>query len=542
MNKTYLLAIDQGTSATKAVVFNADGRIVAKGTEPLASYYPQPGFVEQNPLEIYQNVLAAVKSCLARFRAEVSSDVSRIRTCGISNQRETFCLWNAEGRPLCPALVWPCKRSVNICNRLRGSSLEQEIIRRTGLIVDPYFSGTKLIWLYENNPEIYSAIEDGRALFGTVDTWLLYKLTGGRNYYTDYTNASRTLFFNIDHLSWDPYLLSQFQLSGLKLPETRPSSFDFGDTDFEGLLPSRISINALIGDSHAAAFGERCFSPGTAKATLGTGCSILLNTGKKRSPSANGMVATICWSTGDRVDYALEGIIVSCGATIQWLKENLGLMNESEESEAMARSIPSSNGVYLIPAFNGLGAPHWNMDVKAMITGLTLGCNKNHIVRAALESIPYRIKDVISAMEQCSRIPLTQLRVDGGISKNRFIMQFLSDLLGKEVVNIGIQDVSAFGAACLAGLQKGIFQNLDRLPQNVLNEVKYHVCDHGNGEEIQKNYEGWIREIERLNTSVTMHKTDKDGMKKTQRRHRIEETVEKRVQVFANKESNHAVS
>jgi glycerol kinase len=536
MKKTYLLAIDQGTSATKAVVFNAEGRIVAKGTEPLASYYPQPGFVEQDPLEIYQNVLAAVKSCLDRFRAEVSSDVSQIRACGISNQRETFCLWDADGRPLCPALVWPCKRSVNICARIRGSSLEQEIIRRTGLIADPYFSGTKLIWLYENNPAIKSAIEDGRVLFGTVDTWLLYKLTGGRSYYTDYTNASRTLFFNIDRLSWDPYLLEQFHLSGLKLPQARSSSFDFGDTDFDGLLPSRIGIHALIGDSHAAAFGERCFSPGTAKATLGTGCSILLNTGRKRIPSANGMVATICWSAGDRVDYALEGIIVSCGATIQWLKENLGLMNESEESEAMARSVPNSHGVYLIPAFNGLGAPHWNMDVKAAITGLTLGCTKNHIVRAALESIPYRIKDVIAAMEECSHIPLTHLRVDGGISKNRFIMQFMSDLLRKEVVNIGIQDVSAFGAACLAGLQKGIFPGLDRLPQNALNEVQYHACESGNEEEIQKNYEGWIREVRRLNAPVTVPQADRDGLKKRQRRRRIEETVEKQVQVFIDKE------
>lgn len=536
MNNTYLLAIDQGTSATKAVVFNTEGRIVAKGTEPLASYYPQPGFVEQEPLEIYQNVLAAVKSCLAQFRAEVSSDVSRIRTCGISNQRETFCLWDAEGRPLCPAVVWQCKRSVNICNRLQGSSLEQEIIRRTGLIADPYFSGTKLIWLYENNPGIKSAIEGGDAFFGTVDTWLLYKLTGGRSYYTDYTNASRTLFFNIDHLCWDPYLLAQFRLSGLKLPEAHPSSFDFGDTDFEGLLPSRISIHALVGDSHAAAFGERCFSPGTAKATLGTGCSILLNTERKRIPCTNGMMTTICWSAGDRVDYALEGIIVSCGATIQWLKENLGLMHEIEESEAMARSVPNSNGVYLIPAFSGLGAPHWNTDVKAVITGLTLDCNKNHIVRAALESISYRIKDVITAMEQCSHIPLTQLRVDGGISKNQFIMQFLSDLLGKEVVNIGIQDVSAFGAACLAGLQKGIFQDLDRLPQNVLNEIKYRACDHGNSEEIQKNYEGWTREIERLNTPATVYKTDREAGKKRQRRHRIEETAEKKVRVFVNKE------
>lgn len=505
MKKTYLLAIDQGTSLTKAVIFDIQGRIMAKGSEPLTSYYPRPGFVEQNPLEIYQSVLGAVKSCLARFRAEVSPDLSQIKTCGISNQRETFCLWDTEGKPLYAALVWPCKRSAEICGRLRGSCLEQEIIRRTGLIADPYFSGTKLIWLCEHNSEIKCAIEDGRVLFGTVDTWLLYKLTGGRSYYTDYTNASRTLFFNIDDFFWDQYLLQQFKLSRLNLPDPRPSSFDYGVTDFDGLLPDGVSISALIGDSHAAAFGERCFSPGTAKATLGTGCSILLNTGSKRVPSANGMVTTICWSAGDRVDYALEGIIVSCGATINWLRDNLGLLKESADSEAMAQSVPNNNGVYFVPAFNGLGAPYWNMDVKAVIAGLTLGCDKNHIVRAALESIPYQIKDVIGAMEACSNIPLRQLRVDGGISRNRFIMQFMTDLLSKEIVNVGIQDVSAFGAACLAGLQTGIFEDLDHLPVNVLDEVRYYASVGKNVKEIQKNYEIWLKEIQRLNAPCTIH-------------------------------------
>lgn len=270
----------------------------------------------------------------------------------------------------------------------------------------------------------------------------------------------------------------------------------------------------MIGDSHAAAFGEGCFSPGTAKATMGTGCSILLNTGSKRVPSANGMVATICWSTGDRVDYALEGIIISCGATINWLKDNLGLLKESSESEAMAQSVPNSNGVSLVPAFNGLGAPYWNMDVKALITGLTLGCNKNHIIRAALESIPYQIKDVIKAMEFSCNIPLKQLRVDGGLSQNKFIMQYLADLLQKEVTNIGMQDVSAFGAACLAGLQVGIFQTLDQLPQNVLNEVKYDACDRDNGEEIQKNYDRWQWAVQRLNASGSVPAPDIDRSKK----------------------------
>lgn len=532
MKDTYLLAIDQGTSATKAIIFDAEGRIAAKGSEPLASCYPRPGFVEQDPLEIYRNVLAAVKSCLARFQAGVSPDLSQIVTCGISNQRETFCLWDESGRPRCPAIVWQCKRSADICNRLRGSSLEQAINHRTGLIADPYFSGTKLIWLCEQSPEIRSAVESGQALFGTVDTWLLYRLTKGKSYYTDYTNASRTLLFNIDRLSWDPYLLQQFNLSGLRLPDVRPSSSNFGTTDFDGLLPSPIRIGALVGDSHAAAFGERCFSPGTAKATLGTGCSILLNTGAERVPSARGMVTTICWSAGDRVDYALEGIIVSCGATISWLKDSLGLLSESAESEAMAQSVPNSNGVCLIPAFSGLGAPHWNMNVKAVITGLTLGCNRNHLVRAALESIPYRIKDVIAAMEQCSRIPLRQLYVDGGISKNRFIMQYMADLLDREIINIGIQDVSAFGAACLAGLQKGIFQGLDRLPQTALHEIRYCASDRFSSGEVQKNYERWMTEVQRLSAFEDVDRPDAEEMKPSKRRRRIEETAEEKLPAF----------
>lgn len=534
MKKDYLLSIDQGTSATKAVIFDAEGRIVAKGTEPLISSYPQPGFVEQDPLAIYENVLAAVKSCLAQFRALVCSDLSRIRACGISNQRETFCLWDAQGRPLYPAVVWQCRRSAEICGRLQGSWLEQEIMRRTGLIADPYFSGTKLVWLYENQPDIRAAIQGGRAFFGTVDTWLLYKLTGGRRYLTDYTNACRTLLFHIDRLGWDAELLAEFQLSGLKLPEVRPSTFAFGETDFEGLLPDRIRIDAMVGDSHAAAFGERCFSPGTAKATLGTGCSVLLNTGSRRVSSVNGMMSTICWSAGDRVDYALEGIIVSCGATIQWLRDNLGLMRESEESEAMACSVPNNHGVYLIPAFSGLGAPYWNRDVKGVISGLTLGCNKNHLVRAALESIPYQIQDVLGAMEDRSGVSLSQLRVDGGISRNGFIMQWLADLLGKEVINVGIQDVSAFGAACLAGLQAGFFADLERLPQQGLGEVRYQAGPRA--AEVKQSYQGWLQELERLTRPSAMYKSDRETrQKKEQSPIRIEERTEKRVETFVLK-------
>jgi glycerol kinase len=496
MDDSYILAVDQGTSGTKAVVFDTQGQIRAQATEPLTSYFPQPGFVEQEPEEIFQNVLASVRACVAQYRETVSTDLRQIKTCGISNQRETFLLWDRDGKPLCRAIVWQCKRSVEICNRLKDSSLEDKIKARTGLMIDPYFSGTKLLWLYENAAKVRQAIDTGQAFFGTVDTWLLYRLTCEQQYLTDYTNASRTLFFNLDQLQWDQDLLAEFGLSQLRLPELRPSSDLYGSSNFAGIFARDIPISALIGDSHAAAFGEGCFSPGTAKATLGTGCSILLNTGSQRIRSTQGMVTTICWSTRERVDYALEGIIVTCGATIAWLRDNLGLFAQSRDTQAMAQAAEDSHGVYLVPAFSGLGTPHWRMDLKAAITGLTLGCDKNHIVRAALESIPFQIKDVLDAMEQDSDIPLQQLQVDGGITANGFVMQCLADLLGTQVVNIGIQEVSALGAAHLAGLQQGTFKQLAPLAQG--REKLYSPGSPADRESMQQRYQGWIKAVQQL--------------------------------------------
>lgn len=496
MRTEFILAVDQGTSGTKAVVFDTAGVVVAKATEPLTSQFPRPGFVEQNPVEIYKNALASVRKCLAAFEVATSCDLDAIVACGISNQRETFVLWDESGEPLCDAIVWQCKRSVDICNRLRGTELERQIKQRTGLIVDPYFSATKLLWLCENNPDLAAAIGAGKAWFGTVDTWLLYKLTDGTRYLTDHTNASRTLLFNLDELDWDRHLLTEYGLNSLKLPEVQPSSSPFGATDFEGLLPGPIPISAMIGDSHAAAFGERCFSSGTAKATLGTGCSILLNTGSKKVASRAGMVTTICWSTPQRIDYALEGIIVTCGATIDWLRDNLGLYADSSQTEEMAASLADNAGVYLVPAFSGLGAPHWKMDLRAAVLGLTFGCNKSHVVRAALESIPYQIKDVIAAMEDESGVGLQQLNVDGGITGNEFVMRFLADLLATEVVNIGIADVSALGAALLAGLHEGVFEDIARLPQ--LGTKKRVYAPGPDAQAIQTAYAGWTRAVQTL--------------------------------------------
>jgi glycerol kinase len=496
MNETFILAVDQGTSATKTVVFDKSARIVAKATEPLKSFFPQPGFVEQVALEIYQNVLASVKKCLNQYRQSVSNDLTKIKTCGISNQRETFVLWDKSGRPLSNAVIWQCKRSVEICSRLKKSGLEKEVNKRTGLIIDPYFSGTKIIWLYENDSTIKSAIDSGEAYFGTIDTWLLFKLTKGKSYCTDYTNACRTLFFNINDLQWDKYLLEKFNLQNLNLPQPQPSSYLYGQSDFEGLFSDKINISAMIGDSHAAAFGEGCFSSGDAKATMGTGSSILLNIGSKSVKSENGMVTTICWSMPDRVDYALEGIIVTCGATINWLCDQLGLFEDSRETEKIALSIEDNNGVYLVPAFSGLGAPHWKMAAKAAILGLNLGSNSKHIVRAALESIPYQIKDVISAMEQDSGATLKELKVDGGITANRFVMQFLANLLKTNVINIGLEEVSALGAACLAGLQQNIFADLAQLKKLATDKKKF--SPNKDMKNVQAYYEGWKKAVERL--------------------------------------------
>lgn len=483
----YILAIDQGTSGTKTIIFDEEGKAISKSTDPLKTYFLEGGFVEQDPEEIYNNVLTSVQKCIEAFKTN-GGTVAEIKACGISNQRETFVVWDENGKPLHNAVVWQCKRSIQICERLKKEGLEEQINYKTGLIVDPYFSGTKLIWLYENVSEVRNAIDEGKAYFGTVDAWLLYKLTNGKSYFTDYTNASRTLFFNLKDLTWDKELLNVFKISKINLPETVPSSFHFGETDFNGIFHNSIPITGMIGDSHAAAFGEGCYSPGTAKATLGTGSSILMNIGSGTRSSQNGMVTTICWSTEDRVDYALEGVIVSCGSTIEWIKNELGLINDSKATEAMATSVSDNNGVYLIPAFSGLGAPHWDMNRKASITGLTFDCNKNHIVRAALESIPYQIKDVIAAMEQDAGIELEELMVDGGITSNRFVLQFLADLLKRKIVTIGMQDVSALGAAYMAGLKTGIYKSIEHL--KTLNSNKNFV-EPSENEKISGWYEGW---------------------------------------------------
>jgi len=486
---TYILAIDQGTNSSKAIIFDENAHMIARGATDVESRHPHPGFVEQDPEAIYQSVLSAVRKCIDIFQRTVRIELDDIKVCGISNQRETIILWDKSGTPLYNALSWQCKRSMDICNRIIGSKLEDEIINRTGLIADPYFSATKIKWLYENVDSVREAIDKGNAFAGTVDSWLLYKLTGGKSFLTDHTNASRTLLFNIHKKEWDSVLLRKFGLKNLILPEAVPSAHQFGKTTFEGLFSKPVKITAMIGDSHAAAFGERCFEPGEAKASLGTGSSILMNTGEKPVTSKNGLVTTICWSLPGRTDYALEGIIVTAGATIQWLRDKVEMFLHPMESEKMAASVPDNDGVYFVPAFSGLGAPHWKMGSKAIISGLTFSATKNHIVRAALESIPYQIKDVISAMESEAGVPLKDLNADGGITSNNFVMQFIADLLKTNVRTLQLADVSALGAAYIAGLQGGIFKDFEALKE--INHPQRRYIPGDKRVIVQEYYKGW---------------------------------------------------
>lgn len=488
----YILAIDQGTSSTKSIIFDEKGDALAKGHADLHTNYFDNGFVEQNPENIYQNVLDSVSLCVQDFENKgFNSD--EIVSCGISNQRETFILWDKSGKALTPAIVWACKRSIEICQRLINEGQNEIIRQKTGLIIDPYFSATKLLWLLENDADLKAKLDKGEVYFGTVDCWLLWKMTDGKSYKTDYTNAHRTLLFNIHTLEWDKEILKLWGLEKLNLPEVCPSSHDFGVIDnmvLKAPIGGLVAITAMIGDSHAATFGEGCFEAGTAKVTLGTGSSIMMNTGSKPVNSANGMLSTICWSTENRLDYALEGAIVACGSTIEWVKNELGFFKDVAETETMALAVNDNAGVYLIPAFSGLGAPHWQMSRKASIEGMTFGTSKNHIVRAALESIPYQIKDVISAMQKDMNGELKSISVNGGLTRNGFVIRFLTDLLALPLQKQSNPDVSALGAAYLAGLKSGIFESIEQLKK--LNAEKIDVLlPNPHNQSVTSGYEGW---------------------------------------------------
>jgi len=455
----YILAIDQGTTSSKAILFDQEGKPVAIEQQEFSQIYPQPGWVEHDPEEIWRVSLEVMRGVI--FKSGIKPE--QVVSIGITNQRETTVLWDKNtGKPVSNAIVWQCRRTANICSDLKEKDLESTFREKTGLVIDAYFSGTKVKWLLDNIEGTREKAEKGQLSFGTIDSWLIYKLTGGKVHVTDFSNASRTLMFNIHKLKWDDEILSILDVPKKILPETRPSSEVYGKTEKE-LFGFEIPIGGIAGDQQAAAFGQVCFFKGMAKNTYGTGSFLLMNTGEKAITSRHGLLTTIGWGLKDRVYYALEGSIFITGAVVQWLRDGLRIVDEAKDTEWMARSVPDTGGVYLVPAFSGLGAPHWDMYARGIIVGLTRGTNKKQIVRAGLESIAYQSRDVVEAMEKDAEIKIQNLRVDGGAADNDFLMQFQADILGVPVERPRTTETTALGAAYLAGLAVNFWKDIDEI-------------------------------------------------------------------------------
>ena len=456
--KKYVIALDQGTTSSRAIVFDRAQRVCAVAQEPFTQLYPQPGWVEHNAMEIYSSVVDVLSEAMAKCGLTGES----VAAIGITNQRETTVVWDREtGVPVCNAIVWQCRRTAELCEEIKKNEALTDYIRQTtGLLVDAYFSATKIKWILDNVPGAREKAERGQLLFGTMDTWLIWKLTGGKKHVTDYTNASRTMLFDIHALRWDERICRELDIPMSMLPEVRPSSCYFGAAEFGG---SEIPICGAAGDQQAALFGQTCFERGEAKNTYGTGCFLLMNTGADCITSRNGLVTTIAASVGGRLDYALEGSVFVGGAVIQWLRDEMGLIRDAADSEYFAKKAADTGGVYLVPAFTGLGAPYWDMYARGAIVGITRGTRPEHIIRAALESIAFQSADLIRAMEKDTGAALTGLKVDGGASRNDFLMQFQSDIIGGEVNRPRLLETTALGAAGLAGLEAGVWSGLDEL-------------------------------------------------------------------------------
>ena len=450
----FILALDQGTTSSRAIVFDAQGRACGVAHEEFRQIYPQPGWVEHDPKEIWDTQLRTAKQALQHAKIQ-PTDVAAI---GITNQRETAVLWErASGKPVHNAIVWQCRRTAPMCDRLKADGLERTFRSRTGLVVDAYFSGTKVAWLLSHVKGLRPRARRGEICFGTVDSWLVYNLTGGRVHATDMTNASRTLLYNIKRNAWDAKLCEVLKVPEEMLPAVMQSSEVVGVTD-KRVFGAEVPIAGIAGDQQAALFGQACFKPGMAKNTYGTGCFLLMNVGQKPVMSKTGLLTTIAWGMDGKVTYALEGSIFIAGAAIQWLRDELGLIKDAAETEALAESVPDTGGVYFVPAFVGLGAPYWDASARGTIVGLTRGSNRAHLVRAALESMAYSTRDVLECMERDSGRKLRSLKVDGGVVANRFLMQWQSDMLGVPVIRPTISETTALGAAYLAGLAVGYWK------------------------------------------------------------------------------------
>jgi glycerol kinase len=463
LTKKYILAIDQGTTSCRAILFDRQSQVVGTAQKEFRQLYPQPGWVEHDPEEIWSTQIGVIAELLARQQAG-AQDIAAI---GITNQRETTVVWEkSTGKPLYNAIVWQCRRTASICDALKEQGLTETVRAKTGLLIDAYFSATKIKWILDNVEGAKAQAARGELLFGTIDTWLVWKLTGGKAHVTDYSNASRTMLYNIRELCWDEEILAALEIPASLLPEVKPSSGILAATDPKTFFGDSIPIAGIAGDQQAALFGQTCFESGMCKSTYGTGCFMLMNTGDKLYTSGAGLLSTIAWGLDGEVCYALEGSVFIAGAVVQWLRDELKLVETAADSEYFAAKVEDNGGVYLVPAFTGLGAPHWDMQAKGAIFGLTRGNNKNHIIRAALESIAYQTKDILAAMEDDSGIRLKMLKVDGGAVANNLLMQFQADILNVTVERPACIETTALGAAYLAGLAIGFWADRQELRDN----------------------------------------------------------------------------
>ncbi|AXY00445.1 glycerol kinase [Vibrio alfacsensis] len=502
-NSKYIIALDQGTTSSRAVILDHDANIVNVSQREFAQIYPQAGWVEHDPMEIYATQSATLIEALGK--TGIRSD--QVAAIGITNQRETTIVWNKEtGIPVYNAIVWQCRRTAPICEELKAKGLEDYIRENTGLVLDPYFSGTKVKWILDHVPGAREEAEAGNLLFGTVDTWLVWKMTQGEAHVTDYTNASRTMLFNINTLDWDDTLLSELNIPRSMMPSVKRSSEIYAETNIGGQDGTHIPIAGIAGDQQAALFGQMCVNAGQAKNTYGTGCFLLMNTGKEKVTSQNGLLTTLaCGPKGDPT-YALEGAVFMGGASIQWLRDELKLISSAKDSEYFATQVDSSNGVYVVPAFTGLGAPYWDAYARGTIFGLTRGVNSNHIIRATLEGIAYQTRDVLDAMQADSGIELASLRVDGGAVENNFLMQFQSDVLNTRVLRPKVTEVTALGAAYLAGLAVGYWDSIEEVKNKA--ELDRQFDPNQDEEKRQRRYKGWKRAVKCVQTWAKMHDED----------------------------------
>jgi len=485
----YIMALDAGTTSNRCILFNEKGEMCSMAQKEFTQYYPQPGWVEHDAEEIWSTQLEVAKRAMENLGA-TAIDIAAI---GITNQRETAIVWDkATGIPVCPAIVWQCRRTAEYCDSLKEKGLTQSYREKTGLVIDAYFSGTKIKWILDNVPGARERAERGELLFGTVETWLIWKLTKGQVHVTDYSNASRTMLFNIKTLQWDEEILAEMNIPACMLPRVKPSSCVYGEADpqyFGGPIP----ISGAAGDQQAALFGQTCFAPGEAKNTYGTGCFLLMNTGDTPVYSENGLVTTIAWGLDGKVTYALEGSIFVAGAAIQWLRDEMRLIDSAADSEYMARKAKDTNGCYVVPAFTGLGAPHWDMYARGAIVGLTRGVNKYHIIRATLDSLCYQTNDVLKAMRADSGIELSSLKVDGGASSNNLLLQTQADIINAPVNRPKCVETTAAGAAYLAGLAVGYWSCKEDICRNV--EIERTFMPEISDEEREIRVEGWNKAV-----------------------------------------------